>query len=124
MALATIAQVAASGLTIRCLEVPKIAYATSGKMLEYSPTTGLNPANCAYATATGNATAATEIPATRSCVKSRENRYSSSEGKPGAMRLSRSDRLSSLMNRFATICTRAVFRSLEAAATERKRSLD
>src|SRR4029077_12801361 len=60
------AQVAASGPMTSCLEVPKIAYATSGRMLEYKPTVGLNPANCAYATPTGKATAATERPATRS----------------------------------------------------------
>ena len=46
-AAATSAHVEASGPMINCREVPNIAYATSGRMLEYSPTAGLNPASCA-----------------------------------------------------------------------------
>lgn len=66
IATATSAQIAESGPTISCLEVPKMAYTISGRILEYKPTTGLNPAHCAYATATGTATAATHSPAIRS----------------------------------------------------------
>ncbi len=70
---AIIAQAAASGLTMSCRDVPKIAYATNGRMHEYNPASGLNPASCAYATATGSATAATDTPARKSNLKSREN---------------------------------------------------
>ena len=44
--LATMAQVAASGATINCRDVPNTAYATSGRMLAYRPLTGGTPASC------------------------------------------------------------------------------
>jgi hypothetical protein len=49
-------------------------HATSGRMLEYNPTSGLKPASCAYAIATGTATEATHTPATASRRKSSPNR--------------------------------------------------
>src|SRR3954468_8297977 len=83
-AAATIAQVAASGPTINCRDVPNNAYATSGRILAYNPNPGLNPASCAYATPTGNATAATERPATISLGRS-VRRYVIRSGIPGAI---------------------------------------
>src|SRR4051812_13349333 len=83
-AAATIAQVAASGPTINCRDVPKNAYATSGRILAYNPNSGLNPASCAYATPTGKATAATERPAMISLGRS-ARRYVIRSGNPGAI---------------------------------------
>ena len=79
------AQVAASGLTIRWREVPKIAYTSNGRIAAYKPTTGSKPISSAYAMAVGNATAATDTPATASC-RSHSRRYSSKFRSPGATR--------------------------------------
>ena len=81
----TMAQVAASGFTIRWREVPKTAYTSSGRIAAYRPTTGSKPISCAYAMAVGNATAATDTPATASC-RSHSRRYASKFASPGATR--------------------------------------
>lgn len=47
----TIAQVAASGFTIRWREVPKMAYTSNGRIDAYKPTTGSKPISSAYAIA-------------------------------------------------------------------------
>jgi hypothetical protein len=47
IAAAVMAQVAASGPTMSCREVPKSAYATSGRMLAYRPVTGGRPTSSA-----------------------------------------------------------------------------
>jgi Outer membrane efflux protein len=60
-------QVAASGLTTKWRDVPKIAYTSKGRIAAYKPTTGSKPISSAYAMAVGNATAATDTPATASC---------------------------------------------------------
>ena len=44
----TMTQVAASGLTIRGREVPKIAYTSKGRIAAYKPTTGSNPGSAAH----------------------------------------------------------------------------
>ena len=81
----TMAQVAASGFTIRCRDVPKIAYTSNGRIAAYKPTTGSKPISSAYAMAVGKATAATDTPAITSC-RNHSRRYPSKFCSPGATR--------------------------------------